>query len=48
LQQSYINLVDKIYLDERMNTPNLSVMKTATANGSCDHRTNNRDSKFIE
>ena len=31
-----------------MNTLKLSVMKTAAANGSYDHRTNNRDSKFIE
>ena len=23
-------------------------MKTAAANGTCDHRTNNRDSIFIE
>lgn len=31
-----------------MNTLKLSVMKTAAANGTCDHRTNNRDSIFIE
>ena len=31
-----------------MNTLKLSVMKTAAANGTCEHRTNNSDSIFIE